>query len=199
MKPIVIAYYTIDTPYEQEAETLRLSLSEYPELQHDIQGVPNLGSWQKNTQYKARFVASMLDKYMGQPLLYLDVDCIILQRPVVVYDLDADIAAVHFADSKELLSGTVFFGGGLACRLAVAQWISFCDLYPERLPDGRDAWDQRVLQMAINATPSCKFVELPQDYTYIVELTKKRFPKMQPVICHTRGAARFKKIINRGT
>ena len=78
------------------------------------------------------------------------------------------------------------------------KWIEFNAKYPDRLPDKRPAWDQRTLQMAINATPGLTFYELPQTYTYIVEMTPKKCPGLVPVLLHTRGAFRLKKIINRG-
>lgn len=198
MKPLVIGFFTVNTPYEHEAETLKLSLQPH-KYDHDIVGVPNLGSWQKNTQYKARFVMDMLNKHPSRSLLYLDVDCIMIQPPLVLDDLNGsvDIAACHFADSNELMSGTVWFSNSGLCRHVVEKWIEFNRLYPDVLPDKRTpAWDQRTLEMAIKSTPGTRFLELPQAYTYVTELTQKRFPNLVPVILHTRGAYRFKKVIN---
>jgi len=64
------------------------------------------------------------------------------------------------------------------------------------LPNGKDAWDQRTLKMAIKRISGLKFVELPQEYTWIVELTSRHCPGLNPIILHTRGAKRFKNIIN---
>ena len=50
--------------------------------------------------------------------------------------------------------------------------------------------------MAIKRIASVKFVELPTEYTFIVELTQRHCPNLQPVILHTRGAKRFKRIMN---
>lgn len=195
-RPKVIAYFTADTPYEAEAEVLKISLESlgYGYL---VCGVPNLGSWQKNTQYKAEFVQAMLEMHPGQPLLYLDVDAVMVQPPVLLDGLKADIAAVHFARQTELLSGTVFFGNTVQCNRVVQKWIALNKQYPVTLPNGREAWDQRTLEMAIKKIQGVNFVELPQEYTWIVELTQKRCPECtSPVIMHTRGAKRFKNKIN---
>ena len=194
-RPLVIAYYTVDTPYEGEAEVLKASL-ETTGYGYDVRGVPNQGSWQKNTQLKARFVQHMLQAYPGRPLLYLDVDAVMVQPPVLLDNLKEDIAAVHFANTTELLSGTVWFGGTTQCCRVVQKWIHINEQYPVTLPDGREAWDQRTLEMAIKRVTGVRFLELPQEYTWIVELTQRRCPGLSPIIMHTRGAKRFKRKIN---
>ena len=203
-RPLIIGYFTVGTPYQDEAEVLRLSL-ETVGYSYEICGVPNLGSWQKNTQFKADFVRMMLEKYPGRPMVYLDVDAIMVQSPVLFENIDGDIAAVHFIKSivsgvvhlsEELLSGTVYFANTPACRKVVDAWLQINARHPKTLPNGREAWDQRTLEMAIKQTPSCRFVELPQEYTWITELTQRRAPGLAPVIMHTRGAKRFKNRIN---
>jgi len=194
-RPLVIAYFTVDTPYEHEAETLKASL-ESLDYSYHVCGVANLGSWQKNTQYKALFIKYMLDKYPGKNLLYLDVDAVMVKPPVLLDNLKADIAAVHFAKRVELLSGTLYLGNTPQCKRVVNKWIRLNEKYPETLPNGKDAWDQRTLEMAIKRIEGVKFVELPQEYTWITELTQRLCPGLNPVIMHTRGAKRFKRLIN---
>lgn len=194
MRPLVIGYYTIDTPYEKEADVLKLSLDAL-KYRYEIEGVQNLGSWQKNTQHKAEYVARKLIEHPDIPLLYLDVDAIMISPPVILDTLDCDIAAVHFGKTTELLSGTVYFGPTGISRKVVAEWLALNKMYPDKLPDGRAAWDQRTLALAIKKVPECRFVELPQEYTWITELTQKECPGLAPVICHTRGAFRWKKLI----
>lgn len=200
MFPMIIGYFTVDTPYEQEAESLKLTLDAF-KYKYDILPVPNLGSWQKNTQYKAKVVRAMMNKYPGQPLLYLDVDSLVL-HPLDIFDnmhTLCDIAAVHFHNSTELLSGTVFFSGSQLSRRIVDQWIALNLRYPIKLPDGREAWDQRTLRMAIHAVRGATFKELPQEYTWIAQLSNSRMPGKNAIILHTRGAYRFKKRINEGS
>lgn len=194
-RPLVIAYYTAGTPYEGEAEVLKLSL-ESVGYGYEVCGIPNQGSWQKNTQIKSRFIWRMLEKYLGRSLLYLDVDAVMVQPPTILDGLKADIAAVHFAKRSELLSGTLFLGNTGPCHRVVLKWIALNERYPKTLPNGREAWDQRTLEMAIKKTDGVNFVELPQEYTWITELTQKYAPGLSPVIMHTRGAKRFKNAID---
>jgi len=196
MRPLVVGYYTENTPYQHEAESLKLSLETHG-YEHDIMAVPNLGSWQKNTQYKSKVIKAFLEKY-DRPIVYLDVDAVMVHPPVILDDIDCDIAAVHFAKGNELLSGTIYFSGSKACHDLVLKWIEINEKYPVKLPDKRDAWDQRTLEMAIKEMgEAIRFQELPQEYTWIVELTQKYHDKnSSPVIMHTRGAKRFKNQIN---
>ena len=193
--PLVVAYFTEGTPYEAEAETLKLSL-EAIGYSYLISSVPNRGSWQKNTQMKAEFIQAMLEQIPDDPLLYLDVDSVMVQPPVLLDGMDADIGAVHFCGGPELLSGTLFLGGTPKCREVVQRWIDLNRKHPETLPNGKLAWDQRTLALAIKHTPGVRFQELPQEYTWITELTQRRMPGLSPVILHTRGAKRFKRKVN---
>ena len=186
---LVVAYYTRNTPYEKEAEVLKVSL-EALGYEYDFLAIDDQGSWQKNTQYKAHAIKQLLIKHAPRPILYLDVDAIMIQKPIVLDDLpaDVDIAAVHYNGSTELLSGTIYMRQ--TALPVVERWIELNRLYPEYLPDGRKAWDQRTLRLAILETKA-NFYELPQEYTWIVELTQKSHPGLAPVILHTRGSLRF--------
>lgn len=196
-----IGYYTVGgkdgDPYKAEADELRASLNQH-NLPHDIRPYPSKGSWQANTQLKAQVVKDFLNDYPGQPLVYLDVDAKVLQRPVLLFDLHCDIAAAKHG-GHELLSGTVYFGGSPACREVVDRWIAFCQKYPTRMPGGLlphfpkedHAWDQRMLDLAIRNT-DCKFVELPMAYTYIQNLSEAKYPDVKPIILHTAASRRYR-------
>lgn len=190
---LFIGYYTINTPYEMEAAVLRESLDAlgYP---HDLLAVNPRGSWQKNTQMKAEIVAGFLEKYPGRRLCYIDVDSIVLGNPVLARTVDADIAAVRF-NGQELLSGVVMFQANDAGRACVNRWRQINAAYPDKLPDGRWAWDQRTLDMAIQES-GVRFAELPPEYNYIVGLSQKQYPGVHPVILATRGALKHTDAVN---
>jgi len=190
-KPIVVGYYTKGTPYELEYRKLVVSL-EALEYEYDYKAIDSLGSWQKNTQVKAKIIEEMIIKHK-RPILYLDVDAVMIQKPVLLDTVTTPIAAVHFADSGELLSGTIYLT--TKALPTVKRWQAINALYPEVLPNGQLAWDQRTLKQAIRET-ECPFTELPQEYTWIIELTQRRFPGLAPVILHTRGALRFQDLVN---
>lgn len=182
---IFCGYYTIGTPYEREALVLRESLDALG-LSHDIVGVPRFDTWQQATQYKTQVVRAMLNKHK-QRICYIDVDSVVLSKPDLLDVIDADVAAVVF-NGNELLSGVVMFNYLPATMDLIDQWQAANKAQP-------DTWDQRTLHQAIKST-RCKFVELPPSYNYIVGLSQRRYPGIQPVILATRGALRFQRVID---
>lgn len=200
-----IAYFTLDTPYEAEAVLLKESLDRLG-LDHDVRAVPRFRTWQRATQYKATFCRQMLGEYPGRPLCYVDVDALVMRDPRPLFDvLDCDVAAARHR-GIDLLSGTVYFGGTDKTREVVDRWCDLCEQYPEAFPagmlsyfpNGSAAWDQRMLDIAIQRTPDTRFVVLPPEYTYIQNLTEKLHPKLEPMILHTRASMRFRKLIDYG-
>ena len=181
-------YYT-PGPYERDARVLIESLDALG-LRHNIRAVPSRGSWQANTQLKAEIVHDTLASGdPGRRWCYIDVDSIIIHHPTLLDSIDADIAAVMFRGSI-LLSGVVMFQDNARTLACVNRWIELNRLYPERLPDGREAWDQRTLQMAIAET-GVKFAALPPEYNYMPGLSQREYPGINPVILATRGALKY--------
>lgn len=184
--PIYIGYYT-PGDYEKDARTLTESLDAIG-LPHDLINIGTGGTWQEITQRKAIIVKEAMIKHAGRPVVYLDVDCLVIRKPPMLYGLNCDVAAALFG-GKVLCSGTVYFGPTKKAMEVVDRWIQINAQYPTHLPDGRDAWDQRTLQMAINQV-KCNFTPLPPEYTYMVGLSQKKYPEVHPIILHTRGSLR---------
>jgi len=185
---IFVGYYTIGTPYERESLVLRESLDALG-LEHDIVGVPRFATWQQATQHKAKIVRQMLKKYKRR-IMYIDVDSIVLSRLDLSFDeMNVDIAAVLF-NNEELLSGVVLFNYTPATIDVLNNWDT------ENTNDPQ-SWDQRTLHKAIKATP-CHFCALHPKYNYIVGLSQRLYPDVQPVILATRGALRYQQEIDRG-
>lgn len=187
MAPVYVGYYTPGA-YEGEWAGMRESL-EALGLEHDFQRVV-VGTWQEVTQRKARVVAEALERHAGRPVVYLDVDAVVLKRPRLLDGLRCDVAASVWPGG-ELLSGTVWWGPGEKAREVVEAWIGLNERYPERLPDGREAWDQRTLKLALRSVGGVRFEELPPAYCYMIGLSQRRFPDVDPVILHTRGSLRL--------
>ena len=90
--PLLFGYYTIGTPYEREADSMRVSC-EALGLQHEFVGVETRGSWQRNTQRKPEIVGRFLERYPGRRLAYIDVDAYVICRPDLFWSLECDFAA----------------------------------------------------------------------------------------------------------
>lgn len=203
---LIVAYYTADTPYKNDAEELRKNLESF-RVPFIIKELPNQGSWQKNTQLKSSFVQAMCAEIDG-PFVYLDVDAELQSDPTKFFDgflkAKVDIAA-HLFSGHELLSGTVYFGNTWKCREVVERWCKLCLEFPDTFPagflsyhpKGGKAWDQRLLCKAIEDVPDVVFRNLPPEYTYIHDLSKKQYPKTKPIIVHLTASRLYKSVVNK--
>jgi len=131
MKYIVISYYTKNTPYETEVERLIESLKRF-NIEYDIIGIDNLGDWQKNTMYKATFILSMIRKYAPRPIVWLDVDAILKDKPIFLDMIDADAAFYYRTDGGrvpripedcELISAAMYFEPNEYTEMLLKMWI----------------------------------------------------------------------------
>lgn len=189
----VIAYYTRGTRYQEDAKVLRQCLDALG-IDCYLRSIPDQGSWQANTQYKAKFISHWMKTNMRiAHFVYLDVDAFVL-HPMPFFDVCAEDGIQFSASSLKdptIRSGTLFFANDAETRALVQTWNDVNTQYPETFFNGKAAWDQRTLQKALKAHPHIKQRKLPVEYIYILGTCQRRFPDVkQPIIVHTRGHLR---------
>ena len=181
---IIVSYYTEE--YKEVAMRLKASLERFG-LDHDLQYVESYGSWQKNTGYKPKFIRAMMAKHPGEKIVWIDADAVVNAPPVLFYRLNCDVAVHRYTRFSrgvgEVLSGTVFFGPDAA--FVVDAWILEQEANPE-------IWDQKNLARALNAV-KCTVKNLPPEYCYIFDLSKRHYPGVVPVIEHFQASRQFKE------
>jgi hypothetical protein len=153
-------------------------------LEVDLRPIDNQGNWTLNTQYKARFIADMIEKYWGRSIVYTDADSRFLSYPALFESLDCDLAAHHFTNRRgdvELLSGTLYLRCNEATRELARIWIAECERNPK-------SWDQWALESALKLWRGL-FQELPQEYCSIFDAHNR---PAQPVIEHLQSSRRLK-------
>jgi len=173
VKPIVISYYTKNTGYEKEIQGLIDGLRRF-NLERDIQPIDDLGGWQKNTHYKARFIKAMLEKHK-RPVLFLDSDAIVRRYPFLFNDLNADMAC-YFKGGQELLTGTIYFSNSEKAMELINRWVRKNDARPR-------IWEQRNLQEAVKDWDG-KIEQLPPAYCKIFDTMNVE----KPVIEHFQAS-----------
>lgn len=180
--PVFISYWTTGTKYKEEAEKLAESCQSAG-VDYDVREVPNLGTWQKNTQFKPVFIKQMMGEYNGRPVVWVDADARIVEFPELLYTMDADVA-VHYRNGNELLSGTVFLSGSLKSKQLLDKWIEITKASPT-------VWDQKTFQDAveIQLRSGLKLNRLPPSYCQIFDLMAD---EGEPVIIHTQASRRLK-------
>ena len=110
-EPLVVSFYTENTPYQVEVLHLIESCKKFG-IESDIVGVPSRGSWEQNCAFKPFFIRDKL-KQIQRPLFWIDADAIFKKHPDFSPLLHADIALREmkrfFSDRKfRLFSGSLF-------------------------------------------------------------------------------------------
>jgi len=168
---IICAFATKGTSYVDIATTTLLDSLNWIELEYDFHVVPNLGSWQKNTSYKATFAKEMLLKH-NRNVVLLDVDCRVFRYPelfnlipeqynIAAHHLDHDTWYQNNSHKKEFLSGTLFLRNVPQTFELVTKWEDRCKISTE--------WEQKILDAVIKEN-SVEVFDLPLRYCYINEV-----------------------------
>lgn len=190
---LVVGYYTLNTPYEQEAAKLKASCERF-NIIYDIVGVPNLGNWQANTRFKAKFMLDMLSKHPTKRLLYVDCDAIFHSIPKLFINYSADVA-VRFQDfnyrQNECLSGTIYMENNLKTRKMCELWAS------KNISEGPQAktfeqWNLGAVIEEMGKTDNLICKNLPPEYTFIFDTMKRIYPNAVPVIEHFQASRKLK-------
>jgi len=195
---MVVGYYTINTPYEEEAQNLIRSLNKL-RINQDVIGVKTLGNWQANTRFKAEFMLDMLNKWPNHRLLYVDVDAVVHKMPDLFKNYKCDIA-VRWQDFRwrknECLSGTIYMENNKRTR-------RICELWRDiNVTEGNESnrMEQWNLDTVINKMkeedPNFTYKNLPPEYTMIFDSMRGMYPDISPVIEHFQASRRFKKDVN---
>lgn len=184
----IVSYYTRDTRYELEAKKLMESLEKLG-LPFEVEVIDSLGSWQKNTQYKAVFIRKMMDKH-DEDIVFLDADCVVRKHPELFETIaekgEIDFA-VHYFMGKQLASGTMYFANCPIVAALVDSWIEANEQNP-------NAFDQKTLQDLLKSGwDNLRVLVLPPEYCKIFDLMAD---VKDPVIEHFQASRRCKEEVN---
>jgi len=194
---IVCCFATIDTPYEEIAESHLLPSLQKLNIEYNYTKIENLGNWNRNTGFKPSFALQMLDIHKDRNIVLLDVDARVEKYPEIFDTIpDKYNIAAHILDQnlwfqrkntkKELLSGSLFIRNNERSKYLVNEWIEECRRSRE--------WEQRSLS-AILALNNERIYELPLSYCYMDTLPDGRQPhiKVDEVIIRHFQASRICK------
>jgi len=190
---IIVSYYTVNTPYEKEAAKLKSSLDKL-KIPYDIVGVKNLGDWQANTRFKAKFMGQMLDKHIGKSIVWVDSDAIIHSYPKLFDNYNYDIA-VRWQDFRwrknECLSGTIYMANNSHMRDLCKRWEG------ENIAEGPNAktfeqWNLGKSIIEMRTEGKIKDGNLPPEYTMIFDSMRAMYPDVKPIIEHFQASRKLK-------
>ena len=176
--PVTVANcYSPTGPYPKYAQGLRDSCKALKVPCISIE-VSDQGSWVRNCAVKGVFMQQTM-RIMARPLLWIDADATLMQRPAIFRDCGADFGVYAFDGPRKrnacgrvvnlpeefpdppkwFNSGTIYFNNTKGGIDMLARWSELC-----RKDDGE--WDQWLLQQAwCDVRPVTLW--LPQSYCAI--------------------------------
>lgn len=194
---MIVGYYTVDTPYEEEAKNLLRSLNKLG-LNHDILGVKTLGNWQANTRFKADFMLDMLLKWPNHRLLYVDCDAVIHRSPDLFKNYHCDIA-VRWQDFRwrknECLSGTIYMENNERTKKICEMWRDI-NVEEGNQTKRMEQWNLDTVITEMKKDPQFRYKNLPPEYTMIFDSMRGMYPNIVPVIEHFQASRRFRNDVN---
>lgn len=183
---IFVAFYTINTGYEQEIKKLIAGLERF-NLPHEIEGIDNRYHWQRNVKYKAEIIKKALKKYPDKAIVYLDSDSIIHHFPSLFFEIKEDIAC-NFRNEREgeYLNGAVlFFNNTPKAHKVVDEWIR------RNYAGNIERMDQEILYEILRERRDVAVYPLPLEYCKIFDIDAGKVKN--PIIEQFQASRRFKK------
>lgn len=196
----IVSFFTIDTPYQDVAHKFLLPSLARLGIHSDVRGVDNLGSWQKNTSFKAKYLQYMLNLHT-ENIVFIDCDAEVIEYPRLFEQIPENYNfAAHILDrsawynrtgmGEEFLSGTLFIRNCDRSKEIIRLWVNECENSVQ--------WEQRLLKKVLEENSEWVY-NLPVEYCYIATLPDGREPFVKvdkPFILHHQASRKLKHLIN---
>ena len=183
-RPIIVSFYTKGTGYEEQVKQLKITLKRF-NLENDVVGIADRGSWHKNTYYKAQFIQRMMNKHRGCSIVYVDADAKMRMNPVLFNNFKYDFACYFHAARRELLSGTLYFGNTKKARHLVKMWIE-----EDKLHTNTNMPQKNLRAVFDREKDNLRWKALPVEYCMIYD-SRSRY-KVNPVVEHFQLSRKYK-------
>lgn len=187
---IIVAFYTVDTAYEDVAKTFRESL-DVLDLPYFIQPIEPMGDWYLNTYQKPRIILEALNMFPNKDVLYNDVDAKFHRHPSLFDHFEGDIGAYYYEKYHCWAAGTIYFHNTQTVRKFVSDWYNACCAQVKHGKTG----DQHVWNMMLKDFPDLRPVKIPESYLYSHNRKTARRIR-EPVIEHTIESKKSRSKVN---
>jgi len=186
-EPVFVNFYTTGRGYEDHAARLKDSLDRIGCI-YELESFSYAGNWLRAQALKPGFLQRKLDEHFPHPIVWVDADAIVAQRPDIFYrwadECDAPDIGVHYKDGEECLAGTVWLNNTRRTRALLARWVELQQAEPEE-------WDQRLLERALEEDQTLNVGHLPATYCQIFDSMKDAGI---PVIEHFQHSRKLKNL-----
>lgn len=147
--PVVISFYTKQTPYEEKARSLAASCQKYG-LEYVIEGIDSFGTWELNDAFKPFYIYQKLHQ-LQRPVLWVDADDLFYQKPVYLELFSCDIAVQVNADlpdihPEKVLTSAVYVNYTPPAIEIVRLWAKECMRHLTSEENDKTFWDGAALR-----------------------------------------------------
>ena len=197
--PLIISFYTIGTPYEEEVKFLRDSCETFG-IEYKIEGIPSAGSWEMNCAFKPIFILKKLEE-LNCPVLWVDADAVFVKKPEILAVFSADLG-VRMYDCPDdhrsrIVSSTVFVNATDSAKRVVRLWAEECLSMLQEKGRSEEVWDQDALRKVLfTKDHGAVYQPLPLSYSKIVGHPADEKDCLNPVIIQNQASRRYKRWIS---
>ncbi len=192
--PLVVSFYTENTPYQLEAMSLIASCNALG-IDAEIEGIPSEGSWERNCAIKPFFIRKkLLEK--KRPIFWVDADAIFKKIPDFSTLMHSDLAfreMKRFSHDRRFkyFSGSLFLNNTAQGRAFADMWCNHCQ---QKIDGGEDLQflDQLSIVDLIEKGTPVKIHSLPIAYAKVFDLDALEITEDEIVIEHFQASRRFR-------
>lgn len=197
--PLVISFYTKDTPYEEEVQNLLRSCEKF-NIEHQVEAISSTGSWEMNCAFKPLFIYQKLEE-LQRPILWVDADAVFLQplQELSVFSSDLAVRLYDCSDDhrSRVVSATVFVNATDKGLKVVKLWAQECLSMLQDKNRTQEMWDQDALRRVLfQKDHQANWKALPISHLVIEGHPGDEASCQAPIILQRQASRRYKKWIN---
>jgi hypothetical protein len=192
--PLVISFYTENSPYQLEALNLITSCQELG-IDAEIEGLPCEGSWDRNCALKPFYIRRKLME-KKRPVFWVDADAIFRKKPDFSFLNKSDLA---FREMKRFSHDRRFkYAAGSLFINYTPQGIEFaekwCDHCQQQIDkkEGLEFLDQLALLDLVERGQQVKIHPLPISNCKFFDVDAMEIEESQIVIEHFQASRRYR-------
>jgi Nucleotide-diphospho-sugar transferase len=192
--PLVISFYTENSPYQLEALNLITSCRSLG-IDAEIEGIPSAGSWELNYALKPFYIRNkLLEK--KRPVFWVDADAVFKKKPDFSFLKHSDLSfreMKRFSHDRRFkyASGSLFLNYTPQGIAFAEKWCDHCQQKMDRKEEIAFV-DQVALVDLIERGQAVKIYPLPLAYCKVFDLDASEIEEGQVVVEHLQASRRFR-------
>ena len=194
LDPLVISFYTENSPYQLEVMALIASCQSHG-IDAEIEGIPSEGSWERNCAIKPFFIRrKLLEK--KRPVFWVDADAVFKKKPDFSSMSHSDLAfreMKRFSNDRRFryYAGSVFVNYTERGLEFVDKWCQHCQHKIDKKGD-LQFLDQISLVDLIESGEQVKIFSLPIAYAKVFDIDAQEINPEEIVVEHYQASRRYR-------